>query len=304
MLELSRLDGRTVAVTGATSGIGYFIAERIAALGARIIVVARSEERGRRAISLLPEPGRHRFVEMDLANLESVRQAGEQLCETDQLDGLVLNAGLIAAPESFQEGPFGTELTVGTNVLSHVELLRLALPSLERAADARVVSIGSMLTQRIPFDPNNWLSQDSYRPRVAYAMSKHATEIFGFELSRKLRSRNSPVESIVAHPGGAIDVLTADRPGLHSRPSIVRAAARVLGPAFSSVVQGKDSAAEPAVAAIAARNLPPGDVYIGPRSNAAGPPMIAEPVATSREPELGMFVWNETERIIGTTVLA
>ncbi|MCZ4519350.1 SDR family NAD(P)-dependent oxidoreductase [Rhodococcus ruber] len=304
MLELARLDGRTVAVTGATSGIGYFIAEQLAELGAEIVVVARSEERGRRAISLLPHHGRHRFLRMNLADVDSVRRAGEELRDTTQLDGLVMNAGSIAAPKSPEEGPFGVELTVGTNFLAHVELLRLALPSLERTSGgARVVSIGSMLTQRIPFDPDNWLSQGSYRPRAAYAMSKHATEMLGFELSRRLRSRDSSVESIVAHPGGAIDALTADRPGIHTRPVVVRAASRILGHAFSSIVQGKDSAAESVVAAMAARGLPPGEVYIGPRGNAAGPPVIAEPVRTSRDPQLGAFLWNETERIIGAPIL-
>ncbi|OZD56017.1 hypothetical protein CH268_23490 [Rhodococcus sp. 06-1460-1B] len=304
MLELDRLDGRTVAVTGATSGIGYFLAERLAGLGAEVIVVARSPERGRHAIGLLPHSSRHRFLEMDLTDIDSVRRAGEELRNTAQLDGLVMNAGLVAAPASFESGPFGVELTVGTNALAHVELLRLALPSLERAPGARVVSIGSMLTQRISFDPNNWLSQQSYRPRAAYAMSKHATEILGFELSRRLRSRHSSVASIVAHPGGAIDALTADRPGIHTRPVVVRAAARVLGPAFTSVVQGKDSAAESAVAAIAARDLPIDEVYLGPRRNASGPPVIAEPVRTSRDPELGAFLWNETERIIGASIIA
>ncbi|MBY4131350.1 SDR family NAD(P)-dependent oxidoreductase [Rhodococcus fascians] len=304
MLELDRLDGRTVAVTGATSGIGYFIAEQLAELGAEVVVVARSEVRGRHAIGLLPHSGRHRFLEMDLADVDSVRRAGEELRATPRLDGLVLNAGLIAAPTSFEEGPFGVELTVGTNAVAHLELLRLALPTLERSsAGARVVSMGSMLTQRIPFDPNNWLSQQSYRPRTAYAMSKHATEILGFELSRRLRTRTSSVESIVAHPGGAIDALTADRPGIYTRPAIVRAAARVLGPVFSSMVQGKDTAAAPAVAAVAARDLPSGEIYIGPQRNAAGPPIVSEPVKTSRDPELGAFLWNEIERIIGAPII-
>ena len=305
MLELARLDGRTVAVTGATSGIGYFVAEQLAALGAEVVVVARSEERGRSAISLLPHAGRHRFLEMDLADVDSVRRAGEELRATPRLDGLVMNAGLVAAPMSFEEGIFGVELTVGTNTVAHLDLLRLTLPALERASGgARVVSMGSMLTQRIPFDQNNWLSQQSYHPRAAYAMSKHATEILGFELSRRLRARGSSVESIVAHPGGAIDALTADRPGIHIRPAIVRAAARVLGPAFSSMVQGKDAAAAPAVAAVAARDLPSGEIYIGPQRNATGPPIVSEPVDTSRDPDLGAFLWDEIERIIGASIVA
>ncbi|MDF2896898.1 MAG: acr [Rhodococcus erythropolis] len=297
MLELERLEGRTVAVTGATSGIGYFTAERLAELGAEITVVGRSEKRGRHAIDLLPHPGRHRFLKMDLTDLDSVRMAGGELRDMAHLDGLVMNAGLIAAPKSYTPGPFGVEVTVGTNVLSHVELLRLALPSLERASHARVVSIGSMLTRRIQFDRTNWLSQESYRPRVAYAMSKHATEILGFELSRRLQAKSSSVESIVAHPGGAIDALTPDRPGLHTRSGLLRASARILGPAVSSLAQGKDSAADPAVAAIAAIDLP-SETYIGPQRVASGPAVIAEPVSTSKDPELGSLIWNETERIL------
>lgn len=297
MLELERLDGRTVAVTGATSGIGYFTAERLAGLGAQVIVVGRSEKRGRHAIDLLPHPERHRFLEMDLTDVDSVRAAGEELRDMAHLDGLVMNAGLIAAPKSYTQGPFDAEITVGTNVLSHIELLRLALPALERAQHARVVSIGSMLTRRIQFDHTNWLSQKSYRPRVAYAMSKHATEILGFELSRRLQATSSSVESVVAHPGGAIDALTPDRPGLHTRSTILRASARLLGPAVSTLAQGKDSAADPAVAAIAAIDLPR-ETYIGPQRVTSGPAMITQPVSTSQDPELGSLIWNETERIL------
>ncbi|WP_227999098.1 SDR family NAD(P)-dependent oxidoreductase [Nocardia australiensis] len=302
MIELERLEGRIVAVTGATSGIGYFVAEGLAGLGAEVIVVGRSEERGRIAIDHLPHPERHRFLAMDLTDVDSVRRAGGELRDTRHLDGLVMNAGLIAAPKSYTQGPFGVEVTVGTNVLSHVELLRLALPSLERAPHARVVSIGSMLTRRIPFDQSNWLAQQYYRPRVAYAMSKHATEILGFELSRQLRAKGSSVESIVAHPGGAIDALTPDRSGIHTRPGVLRLAARMLTPVVSSLAQGKDSAAEPAVAAIAASDLP-SEAYIGPQRVASGPASIATPVSTSQDPELGSLLWHEAERILQAPIL-
>lgn len=302
MLELERLEGRKVAVTGATSGIGYFTAERLAELGAEITVMGRSEKRGQHAVDLLPHPERHRFLKMDLTDVNSVRVAGGKLRDmTPHLDGLVMNAGLITPPKSYTSGPFGVEITVGTNFLSHVELLRLALPALERAPHARVVSLGSMLTRRIHFDRTNWLSQESYRPRVAYAMSKHATEIFGFELSRRLQAESSSVESVVAHPGGAIDALTPERAGLHTRSTILRASARILGPAVSSLVQGKDSAADPAVAAVAAIDLPYA-TYIGPQRVASGPAVIAQPVSTSLDPELGSLIWNETERILQASI--
>ncbi|PPG04367.1 short-chain dehydrogenase [Rathayibacter sp. AY1F4] len=301
-VEIARLDGRTVVVTGAAGGIGFFVAEGLARLGARVVVAARSEARALAAIGLLPDPGRHRHLPLDLSDRESILSAGDALRRLGTLDGIVLNAGIITAPRIAATGAFGVESTVGVNVLAHVELLRSALPALEEAPAARIVSTGSMLTRRIPFDPDDWLSQKSYRPRVAYAMSKHAAEILGFELDRRLLEAGSRIRSVVAHPGGAIDALTPERPPLHERPLPVRLLAPALAPLVSRLVQGKDSAARPAVAAVAAPTLPR-NAYIGPRHGAAGEPVLATPVPSSTDAALGARLWHEAEAILGGPVL-
>lgn len=301
-MHTPRIDGRTILVTGASSGIGYFIAEGLARLGAHIIVAARSAEKAQAAIDLLPEPGNHQHLQFDLSDLASIRSAGAAIAEGAPLDGLIMNAGVIAAPPAYMTGPFGVESTVDVNTLAHLEFLRLALPALQRAQSARIVSTGSMLTRRIPFDPDNWLAQTSYRPRVAYAMSKHAAEILGFELDRRLVGSGSSIRSVVTHPGGAIDALTSDRPPLHRRSPLVRVIAPAVAPLVSRLVQGKESAALPAVAAITTLSLPT-QPYIGPRHKAAGAPEFIAPMPSSVDPAAGARLWNEVETILARPIL-
>lgn len=296
-MHTSRLDGRTIIVTGASSGIGYFIAEGLARLGAHIIVAARSAKNAQAAIEQLPEPGRHRHLELDLSNLESIRSAGTMVGNSGPLDGFIMNAGIIAAPPAYTTGPFGVESTVDVNVLAHMEFLRLALPALEQSQSARIISTGSMLTKTIPFDIDNWLAQNSYRPRVAYAMSKHAAEILGFELDRRLLASGSRIRSVVTHPGGAIDALTPDRPPLHQRSRPIRFIAPAIAPLVSKLVQGKESAAQPAIAAMATPSIP-AHPYIGPRRGATGEPIFATPVPSTSDETIAAKLWGETETIL------
>ena len=301
-MDTPRLDGQSIIVTGATSGIGFFVAEGLARLGAQIIVAARSAEKAQSAIALLAEPARHRHLELDRADLESVRGAGLRIGAGPPVHGLVMNAGVIAAHPTYSEGPFGVEYTVGVNVLAHLEFLRLSFPALTHATEARVISTGSFLTKKIPFDADGWLAPSAYRPRAAYAMSKHAAEIVGFELDRRLVASGSRVRSVVSHPGSAIDALTPDRPPLHQRSALVRTLAAAVAPVFSRVVQGKDAAAQPAIAAMTTPMLPAA-AYFGPRTGATGAPILTTPVPTSLSPELGRSVWQQVEERLGAPII-
>lgn len=299
-LQPARLDGATIAVTGASSGIGFFAARELSRLGATIILVGRSADRSRAAMKAFDSPGRHRHVTADLSTRQSAVSAGKSLGTLPRLDGLVLNAGVIDSPARFERGDYGVEVTMGTNHLAHVEIFRGALPALARAQRARIVSVGSMLTARIPFTRDDWLSERRYRPRNAYALSKHATEIFGFELSRRLKE--SGIQSIVSHPGGAIDALTPNAPGLSPRSQAHQALIAAIRPLTRRLVQGKDDAARPAVAAAADPSLRGGE-YVGPERTASGPPVVTTPTPTSVDPELGQWLWVQTEAILGGRIL-
>ena len=302
-MTTERLDSRVIAVTGATSGVGYFIAEQLAALGAEVIVIGRSPARARTVIELLPHPHRHHALTADLDDVDTVRSAGAHLAALDRLDGLVLNAGVVGPARARRVGPFDVEHTMGVNHLAHAELLRHALPTLERTTGARVVHQGSLVTATHPFDRSDWLSERDYRPRIAYTNSKHAVQLFGFELARRLESQGHSTRSIVVHPGAAIDALTDDRAGVHQRSAFVRAAAAVIGPLFSRIVAGKHEAARSAVLAASIPELP-SLAYIGPERREVGTPRVVPAPPISLDPALGAFIWDETERLIGAPILS
>ena len=135
--------GKTVFVTGATSGIGLETARALARMGAEIVVGVRDCGRGQRLVDeLRAAGGAAELLEIDLASFASIRAAAERFAARHpKLDVLVHNAGVIALQR--QLSPDGHELTWATNFLGPFLLTRLLLPSLRRAGRARVVNVGS-----------------------------------------------------------------------------------------------------------------------------------------------------------------
>ena len=215
------LAGRTVAVTGATSGLGLAAAEGMARLGARVRLVVRDVEKGERvrAQLLADVPGTDVAVDRcDVADLDDVRRFAEEL-DVERLDVLVHNAG--ALPAERTESPQGHELTMAVHVLGPVlmtELLR------ERLAghDARVVLVtsGGMYAQGLRADDPAYRCGD-YSGTTAYARSKRAQ----VELLPLLASRwaGQQVGVHASHPGWA------DTPGVvESLPGFHRVVGRLL----------------------------------------------------------------------------
>ena len=180
------LAGRTVAVTGATSGLGLATARGFARLGADLRLVVRDPEKGARLKSLLETevPGTTVAVDRcDVSDLDDVRRfaaelAGELASKLGQgrLDVLVHNAG--AMPQTRTESAQGHELSMAVHVLGPLlmtELLRPALSSHGSGSDARVllVTSGGMYGQRLRADDPDY-TRGEYSPTTAYARSKRA----------------------------------------------------------------------------------------------------------------------------------
>lgn len=205
--ELPRLDGRVVAVSGATSGIGRAAAEGFARLGAGVRLLVRSRERGEEVRSTLMQDTGNRdvgLVECDLSSLASVRRCAAELGE-NRLDVLVNNAGVL--PERREVSADGIELTFATNVVGPFLLTRLLVPRLERSAPARVINVssGGMYGQRIHVDDLEMLDAE-FNGTVAYARSKRAQVILTEEWAQRLRPGLVSVHAM--HPGWV------DTPGL------------------------------------------------------------------------------------------
>ncbi len=249
-------------VTGGNAGIGYFVAEQLAASGALVILGSRDTGKATAAMtairSRIPR-ARVRHVRLDLADLASLKSSVDTL-ELDRLDAVVCNAGVLLDHPQRRETREGHELTFATNHLGHFALTGLLAPLLSAAPAARVVTTGSFVAKSARLDLDDLQATREYRPKDAYARSKLAQMLFGFELDRRLRAAGRTITSMVNHPGGALDSLTPSRPPVHvrTRGQLLRGLpARVL-------LQGKHAAAWPAVRAVLDPAVRGGQLW-GPR---------------------------------------
>ncbi|GHE58003.1 SDR family NAD(P)-dependent oxidoreductase [Streptomyces vinaceus] len=260
--RLPAADGRVFLVTGGNAGIGYFVAEQLSATGATVVLGSRSPAKAEAAtVSIRARvPGaRVRAVRMDLADLPSLETAVESM-GVDRLDAVVHNAGVALDDPPRRETADGHELMFGTNHLGHFALTRWLMPLLSAAPAARVVTMGSFAAKSERLDLDDPQSRRDYEPKRTYGRSKLAQMYFGIELDRRLRAAGSPVVSVVAHPGGALDSLTPSRPPLHVRTTGAR-----LGAAPAALlVQGKHAGAWPAVRAVLDPAVRGGELW-GPR---------------------------------------
>ena len=203
------LAGRTVLITGPTSGLGRAAASAMAALGARVVLVGRSEERlARRRDELALAHGEDRFpiVLADMGSLASVRAAVEQILETEErIDVLIDNAGTIH-PERI-DGPDGIEATFSVLAVTPFVLEAGLLPLLRRTPDARVIAVtsGGMYTQALDLEDIEFRSGPYSGPR-AYARAKRAQVTLMREWARRLRADG--IAFTAMHPGWA------DTPGI------------------------------------------------------------------------------------------
>jgi NAD(P)-dependent dehydrogenase (short-subunit alcohol dehydrogenase family) len=196
-IQPAGMAGKTVFVTGATSGIGLETALGLARLGARVIVGARDEARGKAVVEAITGAGGRAEVQLlDMASFASVRRAAEQLLRAyPSLDVLVNNAGTVF--KEHQLTADGFERTWQTNFLSHVLLTRLLLPALRRAPKPRVVNVSSIAHTSAKINWENLGYEGEFRGIKAYGQSKLAQILFTGELARR-----EPGISVTAlHPG-------------------------------------------------------------------------------------------------------
>jgi NAD(P)-dependent dehydrogenase (short-subunit alcohol dehydrogenase family) len=294
-------DGRTFAVTGGNAGIGYFITEQLAATGAKVVILGRNPERVDAAIrsvrSRLPSADVESIL-LDLADLASVREAALELADLGRLDGLVENAGVISAGRRRRVTADGLELTFGTNHLGHFALTAGVLPQLAATPDSRIVTMGSVVAGLTRYSNQDLLSEKHYFPFRAYSLSKHATEMFGFELDRRLDAAGSATRALVAHPGGGLEGATPGREGV-VEPSRTLRARDSLAVALR-LGQGKDRAAWPAVRALIDPDARGGQYY-GPEHRTFGAPMPVEPTPSSLNRLLAEDLWRRSQDLLGIT---
>jgi NAD(P)-dependent dehydrogenase (short-subunit alcohol dehydrogenase family) len=286
------LRGRTILVTGANAGIGYWCAEQLARRGARVLLGCRSGERGRTAVAAIrgqvPDADLC-VIPLDLGSLDSVAAAATEV--DGQLDAVICNAGVKAADPQARTSD-GLDLMVGTNFLGHIALVA----QLERllTPDARMVAVGSIAHRFARLDPAT--IDDPWRGSSLrqYGRSKASLMAFTFELAR--RWSGSSRAAVSAHPGYAVDPLTPPRSGLAEVSGLVRA----FSAPTRALVQGKDDGALPVVHAATAAGVTNGD-YWGPDGllEFRGRPRRVSASDEVRSPETGAGMWAAAESLTG-----
>ncbi len=227
------LAGRTALVTGPTSGLGRATAQRLAELGARVILAGRNEARlAEVSAELVRATGANRYpvVVVDMASLGSVRAAVSTVLATEsRLDLLIDNAGAIYAER--EETVDGIERTLALLAVGPFLLTSGLLPLLRKSADARVISVtsGGMYTQRVHFDDLEWEARPFSGPR-AYAQAKRIQSALMREWAR--RTAGSSISFNAMHPGWAdTPGISAALPGFYG----------LMGPLLRSVNEGMDT---------------------------------------------------------------
>jgi NAD(P)-dependent dehydrogenase (short-subunit alcohol dehydrogenase family) len=288
--NLPAFDGRCFVVTGASSGIGYFVAEQLATTNAHVVLTGRTNARLEAATTSIRQRmpnAQLSTLTLDLADFASIHAAVNRLADfTPGVDGAVFNAGVLAQ-ESRRTTADGHELVYGTNYLGHFLLTSLLLPTLNRGA--RLVTIGSVAARAATLDLADLNAEQApYRGFDVYKRSKLAQTVFAFELDRRLRHSESSAQSLVAHPGGALDGLTPNRAPIHVRrpTDIIRALPRAL------ILQGKDTAAWPAVRALLDPRAEGGQLW-GPRVlRAKGRPVLERPTPRMLDRNTASQLWT------------
>jgi NAD(P)-dependent dehydrogenase (short-subunit alcohol dehydrogenase family) len=181
--------GKVVVITGATSGIGAIAAERLARLGARIVMVARDKARADMTLAWLraASPGvNHSVYYADLSRLSEMRRVGSEIAAAEpHIDVLINNAGAVFSRRALTED--GLERTFALNHMSYFVLTALLHDKLLAAPAARIINTASNAHRRghLDVDDLQWANR-KYRGSRVYGTSKLCNILFTRELARRL----------------------------------------------------------------------------------------------------------------------
>ncbi len=195
------MQGKVCVITGATSGIGLIAAERLAAQGARLVLVGRDKARGEAALARIKEraPGARLAIHYaDLSLLAEMERLAATIAASEpRIDVLINNAGAMFNRRSVTAD--GLERTFALNHMAYFVLSNRLRDRLAAAAPARIVSVASAAHRGNTLDFGDLQSARSYRGFTVYGRSKLANILFTRELARRLAGTG--VTANCLHPG-------------------------------------------------------------------------------------------------------
>ncbi|MFD5315871.1 SDR family oxidoreductase [Streptomyces sp. NPDC127098] len=300
-ITIPDLSGKLAVVTGASDGIGFVIATRLAGAGAEVIIPARNPAKGEQAADRLRGlvPGaRITTRTLDLASLDSVTALTDQLVGEGRPIHILINNAGVMHPPSHQTTKDGFELQFGTNHLGHFALTQGLLPLLS-AGRARVTHQTSVAARSggINWDDLNW--DRDYDVMKAYRQSKIAVGLFARELDARSAAAGWGITSNLSHPGVSPTNLLSAQPGM-GRPTDTREVRLIRVLSRIGVAGTPGTAALPALLAATGPDSR-GDQFFGPKGlgNVGGAPAEQRLWAPLRDMAEAHKVWETSERLVG-----
>ena len=276
------MKGKVVVITGATSGIGEIAAQRLAAMGARIVLVARDAARGQKTLTRLPSIGSgvpHSIYYGDLSRISGCKRVAAEIAAAEpRIDVLINNAGALFGTRHLTTD--NLEETFATNHMAYFVLTLSLRANLLAAAPARVVSTASDAHKGYVLDFDDLQAAKSYSAIRAYGRSKLCNILFTRELAR--RWSGAGVTANCLHPGFVATRFGDSSGGFLS--SVVR-----IGKTLFAITPEKGAetivylASSPDVAAIS------GEYFYKCRP--------ATPTAGGRDDAAASRLWNESAKI-------
>jgi NAD(P)-dependent dehydrogenase (short-subunit alcohol dehydrogenase family) len=301
------LTGQLALVTGASDGVGFHIAARLARAGAEVVLPVRNDSKGRAAAQRIRDriPGARLEVRaLDLSSLASVAILSEELLGEERPIHILINNAGVMTPPTRQTTIDGFELQFATNHLGHFALTTQLLPLLT-AGRASVTSQVSVAANQNAVLWNDLNAQKSYHAMRSYSSSKIALGLFAMELHRRSTAGAWGIRSNLSHPGVSPTNLLAAQPSMGrttdtTEVKLIRALSRrgiLLGTA--------QSAALPAVLAATSPEATGGRFY-GPRGlgHLGGAPAEQPLYSRLRSPEDGKKIWDLSAALIGGRFVA
>jgi NAD(P)-dependent dehydrogenase (short-subunit alcohol dehydrogenase family) len=222
------MNGKTVLITGSTDGVGRYVAAKLAAAGARVLVHGRARARAQTLLEEIARQGGEAvFYPADLASLAGARQLADAVIrDHKRLDVFVSNAGI----GSRSPGPGratsadGFELRFAVNYLSGFVLAHRLLPLIKASAPSRIVNVASLGQQAIDFD--DVMLTRGYHGTRAYSQSKLAQIMFTIDLADELKGSGVTVNSL--HPATYMNTTMVREGGITPISTVEQGGAAIL----------------------------------------------------------------------------
>jgi len=207
------MSGKTVLITGATSGIGLEAAVMLARQGAFTVIVGRNPAKTEKCLGEIRQRAQSDAVESllcDFSSQSSIRRLVDEFgSRYSRLDVLINNAGTVFAKRTLSEK--GVEATFAVNHLGYFLLTQLLLETIMSSAPARIVNVASAAHYQGRLDFEDLGMEKDYRILRAYARSKLCNVLFTRELARRLEGTGVTVNAL--HPGTVATHIWDGAPG-------------------------------------------------------------------------------------------